>query len=51
MMIIYCDYKNLTFKISPRTLKNVEYFESYLKFKKTLKFGLFLQYLLQNLTK
>ena len=25
------------------TLKNVEFFEIYLKFKKTLKFGLFLQ--------
>ena len=37
--------------MSPRTLKNVDYFKSYLKFKKTLKFGLYLQYLLQNLTK
>ena len=27
--------------MSPRTSKNVNYFESYLKFKKTLKFGLF----------
>ena len=27
--------------MSLRTLKNVDYFESYLKFKKTLKFGLF----------
>ena len=37
--------------MSPRTLKNVAYFESYLKFNKTLKFRLFLQNLLQNLTK
>ena len=37
--------------MSPRTLKNVDYFESYLKFKKTLKFELFVQQLLQNLTK
>ena len=29
---------NFSFKISPRTLKNVHYFESYLKFKKALKF-------------
>ena len=43
--------KNLSFKISLITFKNVDYFESYLKFKKTLKFGLFLQYLLQNLMK
>ena len=34
-----------------RTLKNDDYFQSYLKCKKTLKFRLFLQYLLQNLTK
>ena len=33
--------KNLSFKMSPRTLKNVNYFESYLKFNKTLKFGRF----------
>ena len=37
--------------MSLRTLKNVDCFESYLKFKKTLKFGLFLQSFLQNLTK
>ena len=40
---------NLSFKISPRTLKHVDYFESYLKFQKTLKFLLILKYLLQNL--
>ena len=33
----------LSFKISLRTLKNVVCFESYLKFKKILKFGHFLQ--------
>ena len=27
--------------MSPRILKNVDFFESYLKFKKTLKFGFF----------
>ena len=32
--------------MSPRTLKNVDYFESYLKFNKVLK-----SWLLQNLTK
>ena len=31
----------LSFKMSPRTLKNVDYFESYLTFKKTFKFLLF----------
>ena len=31
--------------MSPRTLKNVDYFGYYLKFKKTLKFGHFLQIL------
>ena len=36
--------------MSPKTLKNVDYFERYLKFKKTLKFELFLQYLLINWT-
>ena len=40
---IYC------FKISPRTIKNVDYFETCLKFKKTLKSGLVFQQLLQNL--
>ena len=33
--------KNYSFRISPRTFKNVDHFESYLKFKKTLKFWLF----------
>ena len=27
--------------MSPRTLKNVDYFENYLNFEKTLKFGLY----------
>ena len=35
--------------MSTRTLKNIDYFRSYLKFRKTLKFGFFLQELLQNL--
>ena len=34
-------FKNLGFKISTRTLKNIDYLKTYLKFKKTLKFGLF----------
>ena len=29
--------RNLAFKINPRKLKNVDYFESYLKVKKALK--------------
>ena len=33
--------QNLSFKMSPKTLKNVDYFETYLKCKKRLKFGLF----------
>ena len=37
--------------MNPRTLKNVNCFKSYLEFMKTLKFGLFLPYFLQNLTK
>ena len=32
--MFYISYKNV---VSPRTLKNVHYFEIYLKFKKTLK--------------
>ena len=52
---LWCQFtailKNLTFKISSGTLKNVDYFESYLKLMITLKFWLFLQYFLQNLRK
>ena len=32
--------QKFTCKISPITLKNVDYFKRYLKFKKTLKFKL-----------
>ena len=38
IMIISCDsVESYSSKMSPRTLKNVDYFESYLKFKKALK--------------
>ena len=37
--------------MSPRTLKNVDYFQSYLKCKKNIEILTFLQYLLQNITK
>ena len=36
--------------MSPKKFKKFEYFDSYLKFKKTLKFELFLQYLLIKCT-
>ena len=40
----HCDLAvDFSFKMSLRTLKNIDYFESYLKFKKSLKFALFLQ--------
>ena len=39
-MTINCNFVEfkMSFKMSTRLLKNVDYFESYLKFKKTLKF-------------
>ena len=37
MLIIWFGLEKFSFKMSPRTLKNVDYFESYLKFKKALK--------------
>ena len=38
------EYYEVTFKISPRTLKNLNYFQSYYHFSKTEKLR-FLQYL------
>ena len=35
--LFYLNFNKLGFKISPKTFKNVDYFESYLEFKKALK--------------